>query len=209
MVQQEIITDLSEEVRLKMEVIQSLLEPCDKQIYGERLKQASQRLGKSVRTVQRLIKKWEKEGISGFVQSERADKGKHRISEFWQDFILKTYREGNKGSKRMSRQQVALRFDGISNNILKKTEKLLFIISSITTNNNLWWHEPLMNISINDEIVLEWWHKNKKITIYVCEDTIDYIKVWGTDMENEMEDGIVNLYDRDNLINLWQWLSDQ
>lgn len=111
MVQQEIITDLSEEARLKMEVIQSLLEPCDKQTYGKRLKQASQRLGKSVRTVQRLIKKWEKEGISGFVQSERADKGKHRISEFWQDFILKTYREGNKGSKRMSRQQVALRVE--------------------------------------------------------------------------------------------------
>jgi putative transposase len=111
MVQQEIITDLSEEVRLKMEVIQSLLEPCDKQTYSERLKQASQRLGKSVRTVQRLIKKWEKEGISGFVQSERADKGKHRISEFWQDFIVKTYREGNKGSKRMSRQQVALRVE--------------------------------------------------------------------------------------------------
>jgi putative transposase len=111
MVQQEIVTELSEEARLKMEMIQSLLEPCDKQTYSEKLKEASQKLGKSVRTIQRLIKKWEKEGISGFVQSERADKGKHRISQFWQDFIVKTYREGNKGSKRMSRKQVALRVE--------------------------------------------------------------------------------------------------
>jgi putative transposase len=33
----------------------------------------------------------------------------NRISQEWQDFIIKTYREGNKGSKRMTRKQVALR----------------------------------------------------------------------------------------------------
>ncbi len=37
----EIVTELSEEARLKMEVIQSLLEPCDRQTYGKRLKEAA------------------------------------------------------------------------------------------------------------------------------------------------------------------------
>ena len=54
-----IVTQLSDEAKLKMEVIQSLLEPCDRKTYGERLKEAADKLGKSVRTVQRLVKKWE------------------------------------------------------------------------------------------------------------------------------------------------------
>jgi putative transposase len=105
----EIVTELSDEGQLKLEIIQSLLEPCDRATYGQRLKDAAKKLGKSVRTVQRLVKLWEQEGLAGLASSERADKGQHRISQEWQDFIIKTYREGNKGSKRMTRKQVALR----------------------------------------------------------------------------------------------------
>ena len=99
-----IVAELSQEARLKMEIIESLLESCDRQTYGERLKDAAKKLGKSVRTVQRLVQKWEGEGLLALIAKDRADKGKHRISEEWQDFIIKTYREGNKGSKRMSRK---------------------------------------------------------------------------------------------------------
>ena len=106
-----IVTELSEEARLKMEIIESLLESCDRQTYGQRLKDAAKKLGKSVRTVQRLVQKWEVEGLLALTGTERTDKGKHRISQQWQDFIIKTYREGNKGSKRMSRKQVALRVE--------------------------------------------------------------------------------------------------
>jgi putative transposase len=105
----EIVTELSGEAKLKREIIESLLEPCDRDTYGQRLKDAAKKLGKSVRTVQRLVKQWEQEGLAGLTSSERADKGQHRISQEWQDFIIKTYREGNKGSKRMTRKQVALR----------------------------------------------------------------------------------------------------
>ena len=105
----EIVTELSDEAKLKQEIIESLLEPCDRNTYGQRLKDAAKKLGKSVRTVQRLVKQWEHEGLAGLASSERADKGQHRISQEWQDFIIKTYREGNKGSKRMTRKQVALR----------------------------------------------------------------------------------------------------
>ena len=89
----------------------SLLEPCDRASYRQRLKDAAKKLGKSVRTVQRLVQKWEEEGLLALTGTERADKGKHRIPQQWQDFIIKTYREGNKGSKRMSRKQVALRVE--------------------------------------------------------------------------------------------------
>ncbi|WP_371819394.1 helix-turn-helix domain-containing protein [Tolypothrix sp. PCC 7910] len=106
---QVIVSELSDEAKLKMEVIQSLLEAGDRTTYAQRLKEAAAKLGKSVRTVRRLVDKWEQEGLVGLAQTERNDKGKHRVDEEWQDFILKTYKEGNKGSKRMTRQQVAVR----------------------------------------------------------------------------------------------------
>ncbi|WP_414548514.1 Mu transposase C-terminal domain-containing protein [Anabaena sp. CCY 0017] len=104
-----LVSELSDEAKLKMEIIQSLLEASDRTTYAQRLKEAADKLGKSVRTVRRLIDKWEQEGLVGLAQTERADKGKHRVDENWQEFILKTYKEGNKGSKRMTRQQVAVR----------------------------------------------------------------------------------------------------
>ena len=75
-----IATELSEEARLKMEIIESLLESCDRQTYGQRLKDAAKKLGKSVRTVQRLVQKWEVEGLLALTVTERTDNGKHRIS---------------------------------------------------------------------------------------------------------------------------------
>lgn len=63
----------------------------------------------SVRTVQALVKKWEQDGLVRLTQIGRTDKGNHRIGEFWENFIIKTYREGNKESKRMTPKQVALR----------------------------------------------------------------------------------------------------
>ncbi|WP_330204900.1 hypothetical protein [Cyanobacterium sp. Dongsha4] len=56
-------------------------------------------MNKSVRTIQRYVKQWEENGLLGILQNNRADKGSYRIDPRLQDFILKTYREGNKGSK--------------------------------------------------------------------------------------------------------------
>ncbi len=104
-----IVSELSDEALLKMEVIQSLLENSDRTTYTKCLQEAAKKLGKSVRTVRRLVDKWEQEGLAGLVQNQRVDKGKHRVDENWQEFVLKTYKEGNKGSKRMTRQQVFIR----------------------------------------------------------------------------------------------------
>lgn len=104
-----IITEFSEEALLKQQIIQSLLEPCDRATYGQRQREAAEKLGVSTRTIQRLVKKWEAEGLESIDQTQRADKGRHRIDEEWQKFIVKTYQEGNKGSKRITPNQVALR----------------------------------------------------------------------------------------------------
>ncbi|WP_199326595.1 Mu transposase C-terminal domain-containing protein [Nostoc sp. FACHB-888] len=104
-----IVSKLSDEALLKMEVIQNLLDNSDRTTYTQKLKEAAEKLGKSVRTVRRLVEKWEQEGLAGLAQNQRLDEGKHRVDGNWQEFILNTYKEGNKESKRMTRQQVFIK----------------------------------------------------------------------------------------------------
>jgi len=98
---------LSGDQRLKLEIIRSLREPCDRSTYGQRLKEAAKKLGKSERTVRRLVKAWENQGLAALSQSPRADKRQPRKSEYWYNLAVKTYKAGNKGSDRMTRNQVA------------------------------------------------------------------------------------------------------
>ncbi len=90
-------------------ILQPLMEPCDRQTYGQRLREASEKSGRSVRTVQRWMKRWQQEGIQAFSIRGRADVGRPRIDQEWQDFIVKTFEQGNRGGKRMSVAQVAVR----------------------------------------------------------------------------------------------------
>lgn len=88
---------------------------------------------------------------------------------------------------------------------IDRAEKIINILHSVALKNNWCWHSPLLNISLENELVLEWWNQEKKLTIYVAEELIDYIKVWGADMDNEMEDGSIDL--EDDLTELWQWIA--
>lgn len=105
----EIVTELSPEARLKMEAIQNILAASDRKTRSQRIQDATKKLGVTTRTIQRLLKKYEEKGLSAITLTERADKGCYRIDPQWQEFIIKTYKEGNKGSRKMTPAQVALR----------------------------------------------------------------------------------------------------
>ena len=66
------------------------------------------------------------------------------------------------------------------------------------------WSSPHITLSENNEVVFEWWNEGKKITLYFGERDPEYIKVWGTDIETEMESGILS--DGWTLTSLWLWL---
>lgn len=66
------------------------------------------------------------------------------------------------------------------------------------------WNSPHITLSENNEIVFEWWQGNKKITLYFGDGEPEYIKVWGTDIDDEMDSG--PLTDGWNLTSLWLWL---
>ncbi|MEO3704068.1 helix-turn-helix domain-containing protein [Trichormus azollae] len=84
------MTKLSASDKELLALIEKLLEPWDGKTYGERQTEVAAKLGKSVRNLGRLVKKWEEQGLAALKTTKRADKAKHRIDAQWQNFIINT-----------------------------------------------------------------------------------------------------------------------
>lgn len=66
------------------------------------------------------------------------------------------------------------------------------------------WARPHISADEDGDVVFEWWSRERKLTIYVSGPKVSYIKVWGSDIDDEMEDGLVT---NAGFPNLWRWLS--
>lgn len=94
---------------------------------------------------------------------------------------------------------------GAANETLLYAQEWLDCLREIAVGNQMWWREPLINLGINSEIVFEWWHENKKLSIYILDNTLEYIQVWGLDIDHEMKEGLVK--SSAELASLWEWLA--
>jgi len=69
---------------------------------------------------------------------------------------------------------------------------------------NLNWFEPNVTASAEGEVIFEWRHGIKSLTIYVGNQSADYVKDWGADINTEMEDGSADSSSIRRA--LWKWL---
>ena len=102
-------TELLPEMQERVKIIQQIMAVQGTNRYGQVQKQAASNLGISVRSLRRLVKLWQEQGLEGLLRQSRKDQGVFKIKKEWQEFIERTYREGNRGSRQMSRAQVAVR----------------------------------------------------------------------------------------------------
>lgn len=79
--------------------------------HGKRQEEAAKKLGITVRSVRRLVSQLKEEGSTCVVSQTRLDQGKTQIDKEWEEFIVKTYRQGNRGSTQMSPTQVFVRVE--------------------------------------------------------------------------------------------------
>ncbi|MEP0801248.1 hypothetical protein [Funiculus sociatus] len=86
--------------------------------------------------------------------------------------------------------------------------KLINKLYNIAKKHHFWWHSPLINRGIDEEVVFEWWNVEKKLTIYVSENTVEFIKVWGADIDSEMQDGVVDIGSDEALKDIWKWIAN-
>lgn len=101
--------ELESEMQRRLGVIQRMLAAEGTKSYGKVQQRSAKELGITVRSLQRLVKRWRESGLAGIKKQVRSDQGAAKTSSEWQEFVIKTYRDGNRGSRSMSRAQVWLR----------------------------------------------------------------------------------------------------
>lgn len=66
------------------------------------------------------------------------------------------------------------------------------------------WTRPLINSSAESEITFEWWSETRKLTVYFTDSGAEYVRVWGSDIDDQMDSG--DLTTSDEFRDLWNWL---
>lgn len=66
------------------------------------------------------------------------------------------------------------------------------------------WVRPYVSANEEGNVVFEWWQGERKLTVYVRSARVTYIKVWGVNIDTEMEDGQVT---DAGFAPLWVWLN--
>ncbi|MCY1204297.1 hypothetical protein D9M68_356930 [compost metagenome] len=66
------------------------------------------------------------------------------------------------------------------------------------------WIDPHVSASEAGEVTFEWWRGDKTITLFFNAAGIDYLRAWGSSMDDEMDDGEL----QDNQFrDLWLWFN--
>src|SRR6476620_707537 len=86
-----IVLEASDRDKLKFNLIQWLAESPNRSIKSQRKQVVADTLGVSIRQVERLLKQYDADELTETAGLERSDKGRHRVSEYWQEFITTTY----------------------------------------------------------------------------------------------------------------------
>lgn len=96
---------------------------------------------------------------------------------------------------------------GMSRDNIKLQEKALrsFVSCYYSNSEDRMWIEPNVTASEEGDVVFEWWHHTKKLTVYIGNQSAEYVKVWGTDINSDMSDGDANPIS--TCRSLWEWLT--
>jgi Homeodomain-like domain len=92
----EMPVEMSEVDRRRIGGIAFLLASADGASYRQRLREVSESLGISARSMRRLVQRWREAGLSGVVRPVRSDRGASRLCSEWQSFIIETWRWVNR-----------------------------------------------------------------------------------------------------------------
>jgi hypothetical protein len=89
-----------------------------------------------------------------------------------------------------------------SGSIYNATNILTDILNSVVENGNKWIN-PFISSDEDGDINIEWHFRKHQLHLEITEESTEYIKVWGENIEDEMWLGTFNK--NDHLV-LWYWL---
>lgn len=91
-----ILVESSDPHKLRFRLIEWLAEAPNRKVKSERKETIAKTLEISTRQVERLLNQYHEDKLRETVGIERADKGDHRICEYWQNYIREVYEKSLK-----------------------------------------------------------------------------------------------------------------
>ena len=67
-------------------------------------------------------------------------------------------------------------------------------------------HAPVISYDQEGYINMVWRNGKHELYLDITEDDIEYTKIWGINIDSEMDIGVLN---RDNYLTLWEWLFNE
>ncbi|PPJ61574.1 hypothetical protein [Cuspidothrix issatschenkoi] len=101
-----LVNEDSPEYLKKVELIDAIRQAPDNVARKNAIADAAKALGKSTRTIKRMIEKVEQVGVATLAVG-RKDKGQYRISKEWHDFIVSLHKWGNREGSRINHNQIS------------------------------------------------------------------------------------------------------
>ncbi len=80
----------------------------------------------------------------------------------------------------------------------------LWIVSLFQVVDDLRWIKPNVTGGPDGGVVFEWWYGKRKLTVYIEEQGIEYVQVWGTDVNAKITSGDISSMKEAR--DLWMWL---
>ena len=65
------------------------------------------------------------------------------------------------------------------------------------------WIPPFISSDEDGYVTVEWYEEERELHLLVGENEAEYLRVWGTNIDTNMDEGFLN---RDNYLALWEWL---
>lgn len=79
-----------------------------------------------------------------------------------------------------------------SEDVVRSARETYALLKAAALAGNAPWIEPHIGSNERGQIMLEWWNGLRTLTLFVRSSAqIDYLKSWGSNIESEMEDGVV------------------
>ncbi len=94
--------------------------------------------------------------------------------------------------------------------LIASSREVLALLQAGAVARGLRWSDPHIGSNERGEILLEWWQGPRTLTIYIRpEDEVNYLKAWGSDIEDEIEDGEISRLADFVALSRWLYQGDE
>jgi hypothetical protein len=86
---------------------------------------------------------------------------------------------------------------------IDNAQEILSALLNLVVETGSLWLTPFISSDEDGKITVEWHKGSHELHLEIGEQEVEYIKVWGSNIQNEMQ---IGSYDKNNYLTLWEWL---